>query len=218
MPSINHYMLLQSTNTTSRVQTVSSVSLWCPLTQRGERPVKRRSAGNDESGQTASFPPLLGSYFWGLSSGSFKWGLVTAGTSWTKLLLLVPLLCCSHSPLIGFDCICLNPQWKKEKGGWRCCSETEVCQFVQTWWQKKDNHSLGLLNKGCGYDVWGGHRAGLVSHWLKQANPGLCVHMHNHLWWSQLISSVSGSTETLCTVVYGHPHRHVTHEHVHKHS
>lgn len=32
MPSINHYMLLQSTNTTSRVPTVS---LWCPLTQRG---------------------------------------------------------------------------------------------------------------------------------------------------------------------------------------
>lgn len=159
MPSINHYKLLQSTNTTSRVPTVSSVSLWCPLTQRGERPVKRRSAGNDESGQTASFPPLLGSYFWGLSSGSFKWGLVTAGTSWTKLLLLVPLLCCSHSPLIGFDCICLNPQWKKEKGGWRCCSETEVCQFVQTWWQKKDNHSLGLLNKGCGYDVWGGSQS-----------------------------------------------------------
>lgn len=97
------------------------------VTLNAERPVKRRSTGNEESWQTASFPHLLGSYLWGLSSGSFKWGLVTAGTSWTKLLLQVRLLCCSHSPLIGFDCICLNPQWKKEKGGWRCCSETEVC-------------------------------------------------------------------------------------------
>lgn len=133
------------------VPTGSSVSLWCPSTHRGERPVKRRSAGNKESGETASFPLSLGSYFWGLSSGSFKWGLVTAGTSWTKLLLPAPLLCCSHSPLIGFDCICLNPQWKKEKGGWRVgCSETEVCQFVQTRWhfRKKGYHSLGLLNKG----------------------------------------------------------------------
>lgn len=123
---------------------------------RGERPVKRRSAGNEESGETASFPLSLGSYFWGLSSGSFKWGLVTAGTSWTKLLLPAPLLCCSHSPLIGFDCICLNPQWKKEKGGWRGCSETEVCQFVQTRWhfRKRGYHSLGLLNKGWGYDAW----------------------------------------------------------------
>lgn len=142
-------MLLQST---SHVPNVSSVS----VTQRSKGPVKRHSTGKEKSGQTPSFPPLLGSYFWGLSSGSFKWGLVTAGTSWTKLLLPVPLLCCSHSPLIGFDCICLNPQWKKEKGGWRCCSEPEVCQFVQTWWhfRKKDNHSPGLLNKGCGYDVW----------------------------------------------------------------
>lgn len=108
-------------------------------------------------------PPLtLGSYFWGLSSGSFKLGLVTAGTSWTKLLLPAPLLRCSHSPLIGFDCICLNPQWKKKKGGLRGCSETEVCQFVQTQWhlRKKGYHSLGLLNKGWGQGVgvggWGG--------------------------------------------------------------
>lgn len=125
--------------------------------QRGKGPVKRHSTGKEKSGQTTSFPPLLGSYFWGLSSGSFKWGLVTAGTSWTKLLLPVPLLCCSHSPLIGFDCICLNPQWKKEKGGWRCCSETEVCQFVQTWWhfRKKDNYSPGLLKKVVGMTFGG---------------------------------------------------------------
>ena len=145
MSSINHYVSLQSMNATSLVPTGSSVSVWWLSTQRGERPVKRRSAGNKESGETASFPLSLGSYFWGLSSGSFKWGLVTAGTSWTKLLLPAPLLCCSHSPLIGFDCICLNPQWKKEKGGWRGCSETEVCQFVQTRWhfRKKKKGGIG---------------------------------------------------------------------------
>lgn len=224
MSSINHYVSLQSMNATSLVPTGSSVSVWWLSTQRGERPVKRRSAGNKESGETASFPLSLGSYFWGLSSGSFKWGLVTAGTSWTKLLLPAPLLCCSHSPLIGFDCICLNPQWKKEKGGWRGCSETEVCQFVQTRWhfrKKKRRRGLplpGLIKQRLGVRCLLGHRAGLVSRWLEQADPGLCLHMHNHLWWSQLISSVSGSTDTLCTAVHGHPHRHVTHEHVHKHS
>lgn len=104
--------------------------------QRWEACFKKKKcfSGNEESGQPASFLPIPGSYFSGLSSGSFKWGLVTAGTSWTKLLLPEPLLCCSHSALIGFDCICLNPQWKKEKGGWRCRGETEVCQLVQTWW------------------------------------------------------------------------------------
>lgn len=133
----------------------------------------------------------------GLSSGSFKWGLVTAGTSWTKLLLPAPLLCCSHSPLIGFDCICLNPQWKKEKGGWRGCSETEVCQFVQTRWHFRKKKGLplpGLIKQRLGVWCLVGHKAGVV---VKQANPGLYLHMHNHLWWSQLISSVSGSTYTV---------------------
>ena len=155
-------MLLQSMKTSpSIVPTGSSVSLGRPSTRRGEKPVKRRSAGNKESGETASLPLSLGSYFWGLSSGSFKWGLVTAGTSWTKLLLPVPLLCCSHSPLIGFDCICLNPQWKKEKGGWRGCSETEECQFVQTWWhfRKKGLPLPGLIKQrlvggGGGHKAW----------------------------------------------------------------
>lgn len=38
------------------VPTGSSVSLRFPLNQRGERPVKRSSAGNKESGETTSFP------------------------------------------------------------------------------------------------------------------------------------------------------------------
>lgn len=101
-------------------------------------------------------------------------------------------------------------------------SETEVCQFVQTWWHLKKKRGLPLprLIKQRFGGVWClvGQRAGLVSQWLEQANPGLCSHMHNHLWWSQLISSVSGSTDTLCTVVHGHPHRHVTHVHVRRHS
>lgn len=185
MSSINHYVSLQSMNATSLVPTGSSVSVWWLSTQRGERPVKRRSAGNKESGETASFPLSLGSYFWGLSSGSFKWGLVTAGTSWTKLLLPAPLLCCSHSPLIGFDCICLNPQWKKEKGGWRGCSETEVCQFVQTRWhfRKKKRggdgggyHSPGLLNKGWGYDAWWvTEQASSVGDWNKPILVSACT-------------------------------------------
>lgn len=109
-----------------------------------------------QSEQTASFPPLLGSYFWGLSSGSFKRRLVTAGTSWTKLLLPAPLLLCSHSTLIGFDGICLIPQWKNEKGTWRCCCETEVWPFVQKWWhfvkkttnkQKKHRNKQKILIK-----------------------------------------------------------------------
>lgn len=79
-----------------------------------------------QSEPTESFPPLLGSCFWGLSSNSFKRRLVTAGTSWTKLLLPAPLLLCSHSTLIGFDGISLIPQWKKEKGTWRCCREMET--------------------------------------------------------------------------------------------
>lgn len=90
---------------------------------RGERPVERHSTADFTY---CLFPPLLGLYFWGLSSGLFKRRLVTAGTSWTKLLLPASLLRCSHSPLIGFDSICLIPHWKKKKGTWRCCRETEV--------------------------------------------------------------------------------------------
>lgn len=113
---INHYMLWQIKDFTFLVPTDSSVSVWCPQHREVRGLLKDAPLGT----RKVKWPPLtLGSYFWGLSSGSFKWGLVTAGTSWTKLLLPAPLLCCSHSPLIGFDCICLNPQWKKEKGGWR---------------------------------------------------------------------------------------------------
>lgn len=54
----------------------------------------------------------------GLSSGSFKWGLVTAGSSWTKLLLAEALWCCSHSALIGFDCVCFRTAVEeRDEGG-----------------------------------------------------------------------------------------------------
>lgn len=113
-------MLLQEMNATSPSQLAHLCRWGAPWSREVRGLLKEAPLGTRK---VERLPPLLalspGSYFWGLSSGSFKWGLVTAGTSWTKLLLPAPLLRCSHSPLIEFDCICLNPQWKKEKGGWK---------------------------------------------------------------------------------------------------
>lgn len=91
------------------------------LSLGGERPAEGNpSVGMKRAARAAPrLPPPLGSCFWGLSSGSFKWGLVTAGSSWTKLLLAEALRCCSHSALIGFDCVCFRAtvEEREEEGG-----------------------------------------------------------------------------------------------------
>lgn len=102
---------------------------------------------------------------------------------------------------------------------WSVSARPDMVAFQKIGKKKGAHPLLGLLNKGCGGEWrFGGSQSRSGRSLTETSNPGLCLHMLNHLWWSQLISSVSGSADTPCTLVRGHPHRHVTHEHVHKRS
>lgn len=125
--------------------------MWWPCRHAGETPDLLKDAWLWRR-EDRHFPSLsLGWYLWGSSSGSFKWGLVTAGTSWTKLLLPGSLRRCSHSSLIGFDCICWNPQWKKREGR----AEGFAVKLLSRHCGTLKRATTPLWIKGWGMRLWG---------------------------------------------------------------